>query len=110
MNDDPQALVRQFNDDEGSFRFLREDGWSEPVGAGTVVYTPRGVRHTFQNCGETPGRHWVLATPSGFETFFGRCAEVFAAAAAANGAPDIERILAISAEHGLEFVPPLVPI
>lgn len=46
---------------------------------------------------------WVIATPSGFERFFGQCAEVFAA----GGPPDMQRILAISTEHGLEFVPPL---
>ncbi len=87
----------------GSFRFLGENGWSEPVGPGGVVYTPRGVRHTFQNAGNEPGRHYVMATPSGFERFFSQCAEVFAL----GGAPDMQRILAIAAEHDLEFVPPL---
>ncbi len=91
---------------EGSFRFLRGDAWSDPVGPGTVVYTPRGVRHTFQNAGTSPGRHWVMATPSGFERFFSQCAEVFAA----GGAPDMQRILTIAAEYGLEFVPPLTPV
>ena len=90
---------------EGSFRFLGENGWSEPAGPGSVVYTPRGVRHTFQNAGNEPGRHYVLATPSGFERFFSQCAEVFAL----GGEPDMQRILAIAAEHGLEFVPPLLP-
>ena len=89
----------------GSFRFLGENGWSEPVGPGGVVYTPRGVRHTFQNAGSEPGQHFVLATPSGFERFFGQCAEVFAL----GDAPDMQRILAIAIEHGLEFVPPLTP-
>lgn len=89
---------------EGSFKFLGNDGWSGPVGPGTVVYTPRGVRHTFQNAGTEVGRHWVLATPSGFERFFGQCAEVFAA----GQPPDMQRILAICGEHGLEFVPPLI--
>ncbi len=88
---------------EGSFRFLGENGWSEPVGPGGIAYTPRGVRHTFQNAGTETGKQWVLATPSGFEKFFGQCAEVFAL----GGAPDMQRILAIAAEHGLEFVPPL---
>lgn len=90
---------------EGTFRYLENDGWSESVGPGGLVYTPRGVRHTFQNCGTTVGKHWVLATPSGFEKFFSQCAEVFAR----GGAPDMQRILAICAEHELEFVPPLMP-
>jgi mannose-6-phosphate isomerase-like protein (cupin superfamily) len=88
---------------EGSFRFFGADGWSEPVGRGGIAYTPRGVLHTFQNAGTETGRQWVLATPSGFERFFGQCAEVFAL----GGVPNMERILAIAAEHELEFVPPL---
>ncbi len=90
---------------EGRFRFLGAEGWCDPVGPGTVVYTPRGVRHTFQNAGSASGKHWIIATPSGFERFFGRCAEVFAI----GGPPDMQRILTISSEHGLEFVPPLAP-
>ncbi len=88
---------------EGRFRFLGAEGWSEPVGPGGLAYTPRGVRHTFQNADETRSRCWVIATPSGFERFFGQCAEVFAA----GGPPDMQRILAISTDYGLEFVPPL---
>ena len=91
---------------EGSFRYLGENGWSEPVGPGGIAYTPRGVRHTFQNCGTTTGKHWVLATPSGFEKFFSQCAEVFAL----GGVPDMQRIIAIATEHQLEFVPPLTPV
>ena len=86
------------------YRFLKTDGeWSEPLGAGGVVFTPRGVRHTFQNADDTPSRYWIITTPSGFETFFARCAGVFAA----GGPPDMARILAISDEHGIEYVPPI---
>lgn len=92
---------------DGQCRFLVNGQWTEPVEAGTVVYTPRGVRHTFQNVGDTPSRHWIITTPSGFEQFFARCATVFAQAA--DGPPDMKSILEISAEHGLEFVPPLAP-
>ena len=60
----------------------------------------RGVRHTFQNCGTTTSKHWVLATPSGFEKFFSECAEVFAL----GGVPDMQRIIAIAKEHQLQFV------
>jgi hypothetical protein len=61
--------------------------------------------HTLQNAGTEVGKQWVLALPSGFERLFSQCAEVFAA----GGPPDMRRILAISEEHGLEFVPPLLP-
>ena len=79
---------------------------SEPVGPGNIAYTPRGVIHTFRDAGTEPGRCNVLGTPSGFERFFGRCAEVFGV----GGPADIERIVAIATEHEIEFVPPLVPV
>jgi mannose-6-phosphate isomerase-like protein (cupin superfamily) len=88
----------------GSFRFLVGEGWSDPIGAGAVVYTPCGVRHTFQNVGETRGQYWMIATPSGFEQFFAQCADVFAG----STVPDVAQIVAIGDEHGIEFVPPLV--
>ena len=90
---------------EGNFRFLVKGEWTEVMGPGTVVYTPRGVHHTFQNAGDTMGRFWLIATPSGFEQFFAKCADVFAQ----PPPPNMARILEISAEHGLEFVPPLGP-
>jgi quercetin dioxygenase-like cupin family protein len=89
---------------EGRYRFLANGQWHE-VGPGGVVYIPRGAVHTFQNVGDTPSRHWLLTTPSGFESFFGKCAAVFAEAQA--GPPDMPRILSICDEHGIEFVPPL---
>jgi hypothetical protein len=45
---------------------------------------------------------WTEITPSGFETFFARCAEEYAK----PGSPDMGRIAAISAEHGIHFVEP----
>lgn len=83
---------------EGRYGVLAGGEWTE-VGPGAVVYVPRGSVHTFRNVGEGPGRHWVLTTPSGFEQFYARCEAVFAA----PGAPDMGGILAIAAEHGIEF-------
>jgi quercetin dioxygenase-like cupin family protein len=91
---------------EGKIRFLANGQWTEPLAPGTIVYTPRGVVHTFQNVGETICRQWIIATPNGFERFFSRSAEVFAAAGA-GAPPDMVRLLAISADCGIEFVPPL---
>src|SRR5437764_3093404 len=48
---------------EGRFNVLANGEWTE-VGPGGVVYTPRGNVHTFRNVGDTPGRFWVVATPS----------------------------------------------
>ena len=92
---------------EGSIRFLANGEWTEPLPPGSIVYTPRGAVHTFQNAGETPCRQLVIATPSGFEQFFSKSAEAFAAASQA-GMPDLSRLLAISEEYQIEFVPPLV--
>jgi quercetin dioxygenase-like cupin family protein len=86
---------------EGRYSILASDRWTE-VGPGAVVYLPRGTLHTFRNIGDTPSRHWVLTTPSGFETFYARSAEVFALA----GPPDFKRLMEISREHGIEFAPP----
>ena len=91
---------------DGTVRFLANGEWTKPLKPGTIVYTPRGAIHTFQNVGETPCRQWIMATPSGFEQFFSKSAEVFAAVGA-GGIPDMARILAISSEHQIEFVPPL---
>jgi quercetin dioxygenase-like cupin family protein len=92
---------------EGKIRFLANGQWTEPLASGSIVYTPRGVVHTFRNAGETLCRQWIIAMPSGFERFFSKSAEVFAATAAGEP-PDMARLLAISDEFGIEFVPPLV--
>jgi quercetin dioxygenase-like cupin family protein len=104
---------RHFNEDEmlvvveGSISYFANGQWTEPLQPGSIVYTPRGAVHTYQNVGETPCRQWVVATPSGFEKFLSKSAEVFAAAGPVEP-PDMERIVAISDAYGIEFVPPLV--
>ena len=99
---------RHANEDElfivvsGRLEYWVDRAWvaAEP---GTVVFMPRGVEHTFRNAGDTPARQWVLTTPGGFDRFFAECAGVFADAAAANAAPDMARVLAVFAKHGLEI-------
>jgi quercetin dioxygenase-like cupin family protein len=83
---------------EGRYSILAQGQWTE-VGPGAVVYLPRGSVHTFRNIGDGPARHCVLTTPSGFERFYARCAEVFTQ----PGPPDRERLVEISREHGYEF-------
>jgi len=85
---------------EGEYRIYLNGAWTN-VGPGTVVYLPRGSVHTFQVVGATPGRHWTLQTPSGFERYFARAAEIFAA----PGPPDLARLAVITAEYGAAFVP-----
>ena len=84
---------------EGRVEFWQDGVWTE-VPAGTAAWLPRGSRHTYRNCGDTPLRMIVHAAPSGFEVFFERIAEAFNA----PGGPDMPRIVEISAEHGIHFV------
>ena len=93
-NDDELFLVQT-----GRVQFLVDGQWVEP-GEGSAVYVPRGHVHAFRNAGDTPSRMWLLTTPSGFETFFARCAAEFAK----PGGPDMAKVIGISAEHGIHFV------
>jgi len=69
---------------------------------GSVVFLPKGVPHQFRNAGQTPSRHWVICTPSGFETFFERCAAIYAQ----GGPPDMGQIMQACADHGMEILGP----
>jgi hypothetical protein len=84
---------------EGRVSFFKDGEWQE-VTSGTAAFMPRGVVHTFKNVGAGPLRMLISTSPSGFETFFARCAGEFAK----PGVPNMERIIAISAEHGIHFV------
>ena len=86
---------------EGRVSFLVDGKWQE-VKAGGVVFAPRGSVHTFKNVGDQPSRMIISTSPSGFETFFSRCADEFAK----PGGPNMERIIEISAEHGIHYVQP----
>jgi quercetin dioxygenase-like cupin family protein len=84
---------------EGRVAFLSEGEWHE-AGPGGAAYMPRGVVHTFKNVGDQPSRMLISTTPSGFETFFARCAEEFVK----PGGPDMSRIVEIGVGHGIHFV------
>jgi quercetin dioxygenase-like cupin family protein len=101
----PPAHVHHTDDElfivvEGQLEVWSDAGWMAAP-AGSVVYLPRGSRHTFRNAGATPSRHWVLTTPSGFDEFYRSAAEIFA-----GGAPDFQKLGALAAKHGYEFLPP----
>jgi mannose-6-phosphate isomerase-like protein (cupin superfamily) len=94
-SDDELFLVLQ-----GELSFLTPTGWVKTT-PGTAVYIPRGVPHTFQNTGSTPSRHWALTSPSGFEDFYTKAAELFA-----SGAANPNRLQSLAREYGYEFLPP----
>ena len=89
---------------EGQMRFFIGGKWQD-AGPGSIIFAPRDSVHTFRNVGSTPSRMLTLAQPSGFETFFARCAQEFAQ----PGGPDMDRIAAISAEHGIHYVTVTIP-
>jgi mannose-6-phosphate isomerase-like protein (cupin superfamily) len=84
---------------EGRYEVLMDGAWValEP---GSVAYLPRGATHTIRNVGETPGRHWVLTAPAGFERFYAKAAEEFEG----PGGPDPEALRRIALEHGYRFL------
>jgi quercetin dioxygenase-like cupin family protein len=94
LNEEESFLVQ-----EGRISFLVEGRWQEAEPGG-VAFMPRTVVHAFKNVGDKPSRMLVTTSPSGFETFFARCAEEFAK----PGGPDMNRIVQVSAEHGIHFV------
>ena len=98
-NEDEWFLVQ-----EGRVAFFSAGEWHEP-GIGALVFMPRHHVHTFKNVGETPSRMLITTAPSGFEKFFARCEEEFTK----PSGPDMARIAAISAEHGIHFLPPDQP-
>ncbi|MCF7788183.1 MAG: cupin domain-containing protein [Prosthecobacter sp.] len=86
---------------EGSAEFFQGGKWTAVV-PGTAVFMPKGEVHAFRNAGETPLKMLITTVPSGFETFFDRCAVEFAKAEG----PDMTRLVEIAGEHGIHFVQP----
>ena len=83
---------------EGRVSFLTDGVWHE-AGPGAAAFMPKNSVHAFKNVGDVPLRMLITTAPSGFETFFTRCATEFAN----PSGPDMPRIMEISAEHGIHF-------
>src|SRR6186997_2095695 len=68
---------------EGTFRMRLEDDVHEAP-AGTFVFVPKDVPHTWQNSGDTAGRLLAIFAPAsvGMEAFFQRFAATTSASAA----------------------------
>jgi quercetin dioxygenase-like cupin family protein len=84
---------------EGTISFLSGGEWKE-VQAGATVFTPKNTIHTYKNIGTGTAKMLFTAAPSGFDVFFERCSVEFAK----PGGPDMQRIVEISAEHGIYYV------
>jgi mannose-6-phosphate isomerase-like protein (cupin superfamily) len=84
---------------EGNFRIWRGDDVVE-VGQGGIAFLPRNQVHTFKNIGAGPGRLLTVILPAGFEQFFAVVAERHL------GDEDMDEIMAIAADFGLEILGP----
>lgn len=84
---------------EGELRFKLGDELHDAP-AGSFVFVPRGVAHSFQNPGQSPARILVMFTPGGMEAFFDAFAEL--------DEFDPEAFARLGAEVGMQVVgPPL---
>lgn len=89
---------------EGVMTFRVGDETFE-AGAGTLVWLPRGVPHTFANLSDQPARAFGTITPAGLEGMF---AEQAAYVATLTGPPDPARLDQIGARWGVTRLgPPL---
>lgn len=80
--------------------------------AGAFVFGPRDVPHTFVVSSET-ARFLLVTQPAGFEGFIRALATPASAPELPSGpaeAPDMDAVLRVAAEHGLEILgPPGIP-
>ena len=80
--------------------------------AGSFVYGPRDIPHTF-TVTSPEARFLLVAEPAGFEGFMRALSEPAQALIlppATVQPPDLERMLAIAAEYGIEILgPPGIP-
>jgi quercetin dioxygenase-like cupin family protein len=87
---------------EGAFR-VKVDDQTHDAPAGSVLFVPRGVAHTWQNVGREPARFLVIFSPAapGMEAFFMRFAQ-------APGAGIKEAFATLGADAGMSVLgPPL---
>ena len=78
---------------------LSDGGSLERGRPGSHRVHSEGAVHAFKNVGDTPLRMLISTSPSGFETFFTRCAAEFDR----PGGPDMQRITEIAGDHGIHF-------
>lgn len=76
---------------------LKLDGQWTKAREGDLVRMPRGIPHGYFNRSDRPARALFWVSPAG------QLKELFDAL---DGLEDTERAVAISAEHGVDFLPP----
>jgi quercetin dioxygenase-like cupin family protein len=85
---------------DGEMTFLI-DGQTSTVPAGSFVFIPRGVLHTFWNESASPARQLTVFTPGGIEDYFDAVTQVME-----RGGEDARDAAAALTEQHDMFVPP----
>jgi quercetin dioxygenase-like cupin family protein len=111
----PPAHVHHREDEsfyvlEGQFEFLSGEETLR-VGAGSLIYIPKGTLHTHKNVGEGIGSILVSQSPGGlYERFFeevGKPVDGEAGPLAFEDQPEVGGIVEIAAKYGIEIPPPI---
>jgi mannose-6-phosphate isomerase-like protein (cupin superfamily) len=94
---------------EGEYDFHRVGLPPLHATAGSFVYVPIHMAHTYTNVGDTPGRMVVVTAPAGLERFFldvGQPAVDLTTPPILTAPPDLVRMAAIGRKYELEIVGP----
>jgi quercetin dioxygenase-like cupin family protein len=96
---------------EGEYEFLG-DSYSMKVETGSLIYVPRGVLHAHKGAGDHSGRMLLIQTPGGlYERFFenvGKPAYREESFIDIADQPDMEKVVEVAAEYGIEIQQPIV--
>ena len=91
---------------EGTFSFLNGNEWIE-ARAGSFIWIPRGVRHTFRKTGSQPGQLFSTNTlPEAHERWFryvGVPVTYQASFQPPEGSPDMEDVLSSAAREDIHL-------
>ena len=94
---------------EGEYEFLSGEETLR-VGAGSLIYVPKGTLHAHKNVGEGVGRMLITQTPGGlYEHFFeevGKAVNGEVRPPVFEGQQDMRRIVEVAAEYGIEIPSP----
>jgi mannose-6-phosphate isomerase-like protein (cupin superfamily) len=92
----PQTWDEAFYVLEGEVTFLI-DGAEHVAPAGSFVFIPRGVPHTFWNAGVVPAWQLTIFTPSGIEDYF----DAVSAVLSGGGEESLAAAIALMEQHDM---------
>jgi len=84
---------------EGEYEFT-VDGQIVRASAGSFVFGPRGIPHSFKNIGAKQARILALIQPAGLEKLFEEASELLR-----GGKADPAQMAALSARYGIDYLP-----